>query len=430
MQRPRRACYVSVVVSAGDIVIVGGGPAGLSTALFLAARAPALRDRIVVLERARYPREKPCAGAIGGRADRALATIGVHVDVPSVIFSAMHAKLTSGNLSGSRASIGIGRVVRRSEFDAELARIARSRGIRIVEGARVVGVDWHARHATLRIDGSPARHVAVVVGADGVGSIVRREMKIPFGRLRAQVVEVDTEWVASDLPPDHLAFDFSNASFAGYTWDFPTIIDAKSCVCRGAYVLSGSRHHPRGPDPEAILDAHLTRLGLDSRRYSRRRFAERGLSISSPVSCPHGLLVGEAAGIDPVLGEGIAQGILYGALAARYLAKRVPRADFAFADWRRAVFTSRVGGDLVGRSVIADSFFGPSRIHFENYTRNEPAFMEAGLRYFGGEPSLRPFFRAVLGAARYVAACVTRPAARTAPSRRDASAVPLPPRLR
>ena len=415
MQRPLQpaaiACYVSAVAG-GDIVIVGGGPAGLSTALFLAARAPALRERIVVLEKSHYPREKPCAGAVGGRADRALARIGVRVDVPSVSFSAMHARLMSGPLSGERPCIG--RVVRRSEFDAELARIARSRGIRIVEGARVRGVRWNDHGASIDLEGAPARDAEVVVGADGVGSIVRRAMNVPFGRLRAQVVEVDTEWVGTDLPSDHLAFDFSDATFAGYTWDFPTIIDGNSWVCRGAYVLSGSRHHPRGPDPDAVLDAHLTRLGLDARSYKRRRFAERGLSVSAPVSCPHGLLVGEAAGIDPMLGEGIAQGILYGALAARYLARRVPRADFAFADWRRVVLTSRVGSDLVGRAIIADAFFGPSRIHFENYTRNEPAFMEAGLRYFGGEPSLRPFFRAVFGVARYVATHVTRSAVREA----------------
>ena len=45
-----------------DLVIIGGGPAGLSTALHLQHLAPRLAERTVVLEAERYPREKICAG--------------------------------------------------------------------------------------------------------------------------------------------------------------------------------------------------------------------------------------------------------------------------------------------------------------------------------------------------------------------------------
>ena len=53
-----------------DLVIVGGGPAGLSTALFVSALAPRIGLRTLVLEKATYPREKICAGAIGDRAEK------------------------------------------------------------------------------------------------------------------------------------------------------------------------------------------------------------------------------------------------------------------------------------------------------------------------------------------------------------------------
>ncbi|HLL22769.1 MAG TPA: FAD-dependent oxidoreductase, partial [Kofleriaceae bacterium] len=65
-----------------DVLIVGGGPAGISTALHLQAAAPHLR--VVVLEKERYPREKICAGGIGARAFRILEKIGVTVDCPRV----------------------------------------------------------------------------------------------------------------------------------------------------------------------------------------------------------------------------------------------------------------------------------------------------------------------------------------------------------
>ena len=58
-----------------DLVIVGGGPSGLSTALHVQAAAPALQT--IVLEAEMYPREKICAGGIGARAFRILEELDV-----------------------------------------------------------------------------------------------------------------------------------------------------------------------------------------------------------------------------------------------------------------------------------------------------------------------------------------------------------------
>jgi flavin-dependent dehydrogenase len=59
-----------------DILIIGGGPAGLSTALHLFKIAPALASRILVLEKTRYPRHKLCAGALTPDAKVILRGVG------------------------------------------------------------------------------------------------------------------------------------------------------------------------------------------------------------------------------------------------------------------------------------------------------------------------------------------------------------------
>lgn len=122
MENPTRA----------QVVIVGGGPAGISTALFLSHAAPELRERIVVLEKEHYPREKFCAGGVGARADKLLSSIGVTVDVPSVALNGV-AFRAMGRTTVVRDG-DIGRVVRRIEFDYQLARVAMERGISVLQG--------------------------------------------------------------------------------------------------------------------------------------------------------------------------------------------------------------------------------------------------------------------------------------------------------
>jgi flavin-dependent dehydrogenase len=48
---------------ATDVVIAGAGPAGISCAVALVRREPSLRGRVLVLDRARFPRDKPAAAS-------------------------------------------------------------------------------------------------------------------------------------------------------------------------------------------------------------------------------------------------------------------------------------------------------------------------------------------------------------------------------
>jgi flavin-dependent dehydrogenase len=372
-----------------DLVIVGGGPAGIATALFLVALAPHLKDRIAILEKERYPREKICAGAIGARADKLLATIGVRVDVPSVWIRGLSVTTAGGSLLARDAAApsAIGRVVRRIEFDRALADAARARGVRIVEDARVVGIDFSAGGAKVRSSQGEIRARAVV-GADGVGSFVRRVLGAPRGRWLAQVVEVDTPESSSPRPRDLLHFDLTDPSLFGYAWDFPTLVDGKALVCRGLYELRPDRGRvdSRSSDDLSVrLGARLAALGLSAVGLRVKRFAERGLTLHEPLARPGALLVGEAAGIDPVLGEGIAQAIFYGAAAGRYLARSFAHGDLSFRDWPRALRRSRVGFDLRIRARLPALIYGATRRPIERWVTSSSDLAHAGMRYFAGE---------------------------------------------
>ena len=169
-----------------DVAIVGAGPAGSTTALSLLQARPDLRGRVVLLEKARFPREKPCAGALGARGDVLLAGLDVAVEVPSARVDGITLRSAGGEASASPGRIG--RVVRRFEFDHALARKAASRGAELRDGTRVDDVvDEGPAGAVLATNAGPLR-VRAVVGCDGVGSLVRKKLGQGPGRLRAQVV--------------------------------------------------------------------------------------------------------------------------------------------------------------------------------------------------------------------------------------------------
>jgi menaquinone-9 beta-reductase len=386
-----------------EVAIVGGGPAGISAALFLAHAAPELTDRIVVLEKEHYPREKYCAGGVGARADNLLGSIGVQIDVPSVPLNGI-AYRAAGQERVVRDPVGgpIGRVVRRIEFDHELARTAVRRGIRVLEGARVLGVRVSPEGVELE-SACGALRARAIVAADGVASVVRRELGIGAGCYQAQALELDTEPVASDVDRDLMLFDISRRSLTGYYWDFPTIVGGRELVCRGVYLL---RRSGEGSPVEiqSILAAELDARGLELSRYKKKRYAERGFDLHAPLSRPRVLLIGEAAGIDPVTGEGIAQAVQYGAVAGSYLARKLRARDLTFGDWRDEVMTTMIGHDLAVRTLGVEAFYGAHRPHVERFLLDTPEFVRLGIQHFAGKRwAVSTIASATSGAARHIA---------------------------
>ena len=374
-----------------EIAIVGCGPAGAATALFLAHAAPELAERLLLLDKATFPREKVCAGGIGARADRLLESIGVKVSVPAATVHGLSVKARCSWLI-ERLPRPIGRVVRRAQYDAALLDQVRERGIQVREGVTLLDLRRRARGVALETSAG-ALTCAALVGADGVGSAVRRSLGMPRGPYHAQAVEVDTDVVASDLERDLLHFDITDRACSGYAWDFPTVVDGRAMVCRGVYQLTRGVDARRDHDVDALLRRRLSTLGIDPTGLRFKRFAERGLPLFQPAAVERVLLAGEAAGIDPVLGEGIAQAILYGRAAGDYLATCWRRHDYRFGDYRKVLRRSRVGWDLRVRAGLVLPVYGWPRPLTERWVTRSRDLAHAGMAYFAGEPVDRQLLR-------------------------------------
>jgi menaquinone-9 beta-reductase len=371
-----------------DLVIVGGGPAGISTALHVLEARPALASRMVVLEKARYPRDKYCAGAIGGRGLRLLERIGVRVDVPLVPIHAISIRVAGGVVVVREPDLGI--VVRRIEFDEALAREAQRRGIELREGAAVERVESRLDGVKLTLASGETIDTRAVVAADGVAGVVRRSAGLGRVAWRAQVIEADTEAAPGDPARDTLHFDFDDPSLVGYGWAFPTRAGGRDLVCRGIYRIGratrASGAEPQGrQDVRARFERHLAARGIDAARCRLKPFAEQGFDPGEPASAPRVLLVGEAAGIDIATGEGIAQALQYGQLAGRYLARAFAGRDLGFADWSAQVRAARLGWQLRQRFWFQSRFYGAERSVMERMILGMPSAMRLGALQFAGK---------------------------------------------
>ena len=382
-----------------DIVIIGGGPAGISTALHLQAVAPHLR--VAVVEKARYPRDKICAGGIGARAFRLFERIGVAIDCPCVPIDAVALRITNHEIVVDVPQCGA--VVRRLLFDHALANVAIARGIDLRQGCAVEGLVIGHDITIQTSQGS--LQTRAVVGADGVAGVTRRLAGFSRPTLRAQVVELDTEGTSHDLPRDTVVFDFVERSLRGYAWDFPTLVDGEPLMCRGVYVLHDGEDRPTN-ETRTQLAHYLAARGLDIARYKVKQFAEQGFTPGAAISKPRVLLVGEAAGIDIATGEGIGQAIEYGAIAGPYLASALARDDLGFADWRQAVDRHHLGWQMAIRYACYDNFYSERRGSIENMMPKLGKLLRVGIQDFAGLPLDK--LAIAHGAGQFLAAYATR----------------------
>jgi flavin-dependent dehydrogenase len=363
------------------LIIIGAGPAGTASALFLQRHDPQLAADALVLEKAQHPRPKVCAGGLIPHTLQCLHELNVPLAVPNVAVHAARADIPGRSIVHHDGELC--RVVRRDAFDALLAAACRQRGVEVRETDKVI--DLRREAGGVRVETERASyHARVVIGADGSGSIVRRRLVAGGRDCVGKAVMADVPIAAVDWSGFRESrYDFSFVpvpdGLRGYLWAFPCLIADTPHVNVGVYSVEAQG---TGALLLRLLRAQLN--AMDAPPVPVQSFPIRWYGRGARISAPDVLLAGDAAGVDPLMGEGISFAFEYGRRAAAAVVRANSSGDFAFMDYHREVASSWMGTKLRRLGVAARLFYGPAwRVCFRLATYS-PRAQAMAVRWYNG----------------------------------------------
>lgn len=337
-----------------DLIVVGGGPAGSTAAKEAAKRGL----NVLLIDKAKFPRVKPCAGAI-----RADVLDLLDFDITSVL----HRKISGFSIfspSGIRADCLLkdrlrpGYTIMRDEFDNQLLHEAKKAGVDVFEETTVVKAHQNNRNTRVETKDGNTYEASFLIGADGINSVVAKSLRFYDGWKQdtaGLALEIEVEVGESKVreicgEPSGYDADFFFMYFGnvphGYTWCFPK----RSILSLGAWC--------RQDKASSLREYYNEWFKQFKEEYKIKTKILSDTSARFPirVQCNKAMgrtiLIGDAAGlVDPFTGEGIPYAIESGILAATAISKALTEKN---TDALR-VYEQQCNERLISRLRVFDS---------------------------------------------------------------------------
>jgi geranylgeranyl reductase family protein len=322
-----------------QVVIVGGGPAGSYCANELARKG----IYATIFDHS-HPREKPCGGGISSTA---LKKFPFLEKFRSKGWSNIEIQIISCTNKQVVKERGSGFNISRRYLDEELLKTAIRNGAKLVR-EKVLDVKRQQGVWRLRTD-RQTLSAKILVGADGVNSIVRRKT---IGSFSAENLGLTFGYLAAGVKKNETIMKFLG-EIPGYIWIFP----------RGYHLSIGiiseiNYGRMLKPTLDDFINSYFTDVSIVSRFAALLPWAKDPSFFALPGAGKDWLLIGDAAGhVDPLTGEGILYALWSGMLAASAILGN----DLRQYDelWREYY-----GWQLMKRCCQKDNYFNPLLIEF------------------------------------------------------------------
>jgi geranylgeranyl reductase family protein len=344
-----------------DVIVAGAGPAGATAARTLAASGV----KTLLVDRAAFPRNKPCGGGISERAlgrfpwlRAALAGIDVHRP------SRLRLEAPDGGALELESDRPCVLLIRRVEFDQALVAAAQEAGANLVSGFEIGQAEMRADGVTLQSRAGRRLAAPLVVAADGVHSVIAKRLganaRWPRTSLAIDMMEETPVDTLAATRPDLLWVAYAYQGLDGYAYVFPKV----GHVNVGIGCLLSHFDEAVTASPYAMQEAFVSALagrGLLRGQSNRQCFTPFLIPVGGPLSPAwrgRVLFAGDAGGfVHAVTAEGIYYAMVSGELAGTAIAGTAGRPDRAGPRyeqlWRREIGSELTDAVLIQRYLFA-----------------------------------------------------------------------------
>jgi geranylgeranyl reductase family protein len=391
-----------------SVIVAGAGPAGAVAARTLAAAG----IRVLLIDKATFPRNKPCGGGISVRAlgrfpwlRAALDGIDVHAVSRLQLESPDGAVLEMASPDPSML------LIRRVEFDHALVRDAERAGAEVRAPFDITQAAADAGGVTLRSRGGETLRASMLIAADGVHSVIAKRLGVnaawPPQSIAVDMMEETPVETLRCEDPDVLWVSYGYKGLDGYAYVFPKVQHVNAGIgCLKSHFKDNVEVHPYEMQA-AFVDGLVAKDALHG-RSDRRHFTPFLIPVGGPLARPHDgsgrvLFAGDAGGfVNAFTAEGIYFAMVSGELAARAVVEGRESPARKYDElWKREIGPELRDAVLIQRFLFAD----PTRVNrLVHAARALPWIGELIVDYASGRVSYRDARRRILAASPKTAA--------------------------
>lgn len=392
------------------VVVAGAGPAGAVAARTLAEAGV----RVTLLDKAAFPRNKPCGGGISTRALTRFPWLGAAIDGIDInAVAVIQMQGPDGSVMEMTSPDPSMLLIRRVEFDHALVGEAQRAGAELIEQFEIAQADVDATGVTLRARDGRQLRAPIVIAADGVHSVIAKRLGVnaawPPHQIAIDMMEETPAETLRAARPDVLWVSYGYRGLDGYAYIFPKAHHVNVGIgCLLSHFHRDVDEHPY--DVQSRFVAEMVVAGALDGRSDRRHFTPFLIPVGGPLRRAHHpsgrvLFAGDAGGfVNAFTAEGIYYAMISGELAATAVtgARMTPAAGAAYDRlWRAEIGAELRDAVLIQRFLFAD----PTRVNrVVRAGRALPWLSTLIVDYASGRVSYRDARRRVLAASPKTAA--------------------------